>query len=121
MGTKPVRIDAEIHAAAERVAGTMSRSVAQQLGHWARIGQHVEAASRVSHARITSVLDGTSDYDDTLNDFEQAAVRAEWAERIEARRKSLDLGRQFDEQGQSWVGLDEAGSVVEHTPPNIAE
>ena len=118
MATKPVRIDAEIHAAAERVAGTLSRSVAQQLTHWARIGQHVEAAPSVSHAKIVAVLDGKGSYDDLLNDFEQAAVRAEWAERVESRRRDLNLVEKFEESGQSWVGLDDEGAVTEHDPFN---
>ena len=53
---------------------------------------------------------------DELTCEEQAVVRAEWAERIEERRATLDLAAEFAAQGRSWVELDDKGLVIEHRP-----
>ncbi|MCP4223016.1 MAG: hypothetical protein GY773_06715, partial [Actinomycetia bacterium] len=35
----PIRIDAELYASAADAASLMSRSTAQQVAHWARVGR----------------------------------------------------------------------------------
>lgn len=60
------------------------------MNHWARIGLALETAKDVSHRRVIEVLAGSRPYDE-LNDEEQAIVRAEWAERVEATRAALDI------------------------------
>lgn len=90
----------------------MSRSAAQQIAHWAKIGREIESAEGVSARAITEVLAQRSSYD-ALTDEEQAIVRAEWAERIEQRRAALDMTGEFAAEGRSWVELDDDGQVVE--------
>lgn len=94
----------------------MSRSAAQQLAHWARIGRELEASDSVSHRDIAQVLTGRQEYD-ALNPREQAIVRAEWAERLRTRLGEADLARTFAERGQSYVELDGKGEVVRREPP----
>ena len=94
----------------------MSRSASQQVAHWARIGRELEAAESVSHARIARALAGAQSYDG-LNDEEQAAVRAEWSERLTARRERLDLAAESAAAGRTWVELDDDGSVVTRNGP----
>ncbi len=113
--TSPTRIDDELYAAARIVGPLMSRSAAQQIAHWARIGRELEAADSISHGSIADVLAGRRDYDQ-LTAYEQAIVRAEWAERMDARRQDLDFDRAFSEQGRSYVELDD-GRVVRREPP----
>ena len=113
--TSPTRIDDELYASAKVVGSLMSRSAAQQIGHWARIGRELEAAESVSHRDIEAVLAGRRDYDQ-LTAHEQAVVRAEWAERMDARRHDLDLAEAFSGQGRSYVELDEHGHVVRRDP-----
>ncbi len=113
--TSPTRIDDELYASAKVVGSLMSRSAAQQIGHWARIGRELEAAGSVSHRDIEAVLAGSRDYDQ-LNAHEQAVVRAEWAERMDVRRHDLDLAQEFSDQGRSYVELDENGNVVRREP-----
>jgi hypothetical protein len=113
--TSPTRIDDELYASAKVVGSLMSRSAAQQIGHWARIGRELEAAESVSHRDIEAVLAGGRDYD-RLNAHEQAVVRAEWAERMDVRRHDLDLAQEFSDQGHSYVELDENGNVVRREP-----
>lgn len=113
--TSPTRIDDELYASAKIVGPMMSRSAAQQIAHWARIGREIEAADSVSHRAIADVLAARRDYD-RLSAHEQAVVRAEWAERMDARRADLDFARAFSDQGRSYVELDENGQVVRREP-----
>ena len=62
---------------------------------------------------IAAVLASRRRYDD-LNVREQAIVRAEWAERMDALRRGLDLATEFTDQGRGWVELDDEGKVVHH-------
>ncbi len=114
--TSPTRIDDELYASAKIVAPLMSRSTAQQIAHWARIGRELEAGDSVSHRDIADVLAERRNYDE-LNAHEQAVVRAEWAERMDARRDGLDLAREFADQGRSYVELDDDGNVVHRGDP----
>lgn len=113
--TSPTRIDDELYASAKIVGPLMSRSAAQQIAHWARIGRELESGGSVSHRDIADVLAARRDYDQ-LTSQEQAVVRAEWAERMEARREALDLAREFSAQGRSYVELDDDGRVVRREP-----
>lgn len=112
--SSPVRIEMEIFEAAKLVGETMSRSAAQQLAHWARIGREVEASDTISQRDVALVLAGRRHYDELSAD-EQALVRAEWAERVTERQAGLDLAARFEAEGRSWVELDDDGNVVERT------
>jgi hypothetical protein len=109
--TSPTRIDDELYNSAKLVAEIMSRSTAQQIAHWARIGRELEASAGVSPRAVAEVLAGRRDYD-ALDAREQAIVRAEWTERLEERRAALDLAEAFTAEGQPWVELDDDGNVV---------
>ena len=109
--TSPTRIDDELYASAKVVGPMMSRSAAQQIAHWARIGREIEAADSISQRAIAEVLVGHRAYD-ALTAQEQAVIRAEWAERIEARRSVLNLEQEYIEQGRTYVELDDDGEVV---------
>lgn len=76
MATTPTRIDDELYESAKVVASLMSRSAAQQLAHWARIGREIEAGASVSQRSIAAALAGRLPYDE-LTPHEQAVVRAE--------------------------------------------
>lgn len=107
----PIRIDDELYASAKLVGARMSRSAAQQIAHWARIGRELEASHSVSYRDIADVLDGRCDYDELTD---RAVVRAEWTERITERREGLDLADQFARSGRSYVELDTDDNIVRH-------
>ncbi len=111
----PIRIDAELYASATDAASVMSRSTAQQIAHWARIGREVEASSEVSIAHIAEVLRGVRSYD-LLRNAEQAVVRAFWAERMSALLRALRLDEEFVAEGRPYVELDESGNIVRRDP-----
>lgn len=111
----PVRLEAGITDAARDEAARMSRSVAQQVSHWARIGRELERSRDVSAADIRRVLDGAADYD-ALSSREQAVVRAVWSDRIDALRAGLRLSSEYRDSGYRYAELDERGEVLVREP-----
>ncbi len=111
----PIRIDAELYAAATGVAPLMSRSTTQQIAHWARIGRELEASRSTSIDDIARVLCGAKDYDD-LDTEDQAVVRAYWSERMSVLAGALRLDQKFAAEGRPYVELDENGAVVRRDP-----
>lgn len=111
----PIRVDADIYALAATVAPRMSRSTAQQVSYWARIGKELEASPSVSMRAVEQVLACEASYDD-LDSGEQAIVRAEWAARSEERRQALDIAAEFTAEGRSYVELDGASNTAQHQP-----
>jgi hypothetical protein len=109
--TSPTRIDDELYASAKAAGEVMSRSAAQQIAHWARIGREIETGTS-SHREIARVLAGQSSYDD-LGSRDQAVVRARWSERMTGLRESLDLAAEFAAEGVSYSELDAQGNVVQ--------
>lgn len=116
MTTAPTRIDGDVFAAAKAAAAVSSRSAAQQINHWARIGRALESSGTVSPRDIARVLAGGASYD-ALNRGEQAVVRAEWDERATAVREQLDFAVEFATAGESWVEADADGRLVDRPVP----
>lgn len=114
----PMRLDAELADAARATAGSMSRSLAQQIAHWARIGRELERSPGVTAPLVQAVLEGRGGYDQ-LNVQEQAIVRANWAEKIEETRKGLRLDRILAAQGREVVELDAKGDVTVRKPRTV--
>jgi len=111
----PTRIDAELYEAAKATGAAQSRSAAQQITHWARIGREFEASSNVSRQAVARVLAGLDPYDE-IGEREQAIVRAEWDARITERLASLDLSAEFAASGDGWTEADASGAVVARSP-----
>ncbi len=107
----PTRVDGDLFDAAKSVGAVNSRSAAQQINHWARIGREFEASGRVSQRDVERVLAGDGSYD-ALGEREQAIVRAEWDEQVTARVAALDFEAEFTEAGESWSEADAAGRLV---------
>lgn len=101
----------DLFAAAKSAGELLSRSAAQQINHWARIGRELEASRAVSTRDVAAVLAGRASYDD-LGTREQAIVRAEWDERMAALRTDLDLADEFTAAGDTWVEADAQGHTV---------
>lgn len=116
MKTMPTRIDGELFAAAKAAGEVHSRSAAQQLDHWARIGRQLEASPAITHDAIERVLAGTLPCD-AVAEPEQALVRTAWDEQIAARISELDFAEEFAASGSGWVEADADGNVVERQPP----
>jgi len=111
----PMRLDPELTRSAEPVAEKMSRSVPEQIAHWARIGRELERSPDVSVAQVRKVLDGAADYD-ALPAREQALVRAGWLERMQALGAALNLEGDFAASGYRYAELDAQGALTVHEP-----
>lgn len=118
--TNPIRVDSELYAAARSIAPTMSRSTAQQIVHWARIGRELEASNEVSIADLARVLRGEKSYD-VLSTEEQAVVRVAWRERMTALASALRLDQKFASEGRPYVEFDDDGVVTRRDPPHRPE
>ncbi|MEN2740004.1 hypothetical protein ABCS02_19585 [Microbacterium sp. X-17] len=113
--TMPMRVDGDLFDAAKAVGAVASRSAAQQINHWARIGRELEASPGTSPRDIQRVLAGKASYDD-LGERGQAVVRAIWDEQMAERLARLDLAAEFTRTGRSWTEADEQGGAVERVP-----
>lgn len=111
MSTMPTRVDGDLFAAAKSSGAVHSRSAAQQLAHWARIGRELEASAGVSQRDIEAVLAGDGSYD-ALQEREQAIVRGTWDEQVAQRISSLDLTKRFKAADVAWVEADDEGNAV---------
>jgi ParD-like antitoxin of type II bacterial toxin-antitoxin system len=115
MATMPTRIDQHLFEAAKAAGELHSRSAAQQLDHWARVGRELEASPAVTHDEIARVLSGQASYD-TLDDRAQAFVRVAWNQQVEGRIGALDLTGPLAAAGQPWAEGDADGNVVVREP-----
>lgn len=106
----PIRLDRELAAAARDAAHTMSRSVAEQVSHWARLGRELERSPQVSVAQVQAVLRGEAEYD-ALGAPAQALVRTAWDEAISERLAALDLGRDKAAAGLAYAEAGPDGEV----------
>lgn len=68
-----VKLSDDLVETARRASRLWSRSMTQQIEHWARIGRALERAGDVSSARIRQALTAELDFDDLSVD-ERAAV-----------------------------------------------
>jgi hypothetical protein len=109
----PTRVSPGVYEDAKLAAEVLSRSTAQQIDHWARIGREVEASADISTSAIAEVLRGARSYDTLPRAEEQAIVRATWVERIEQLHTHLDLRKVMAQR--SYAELDDAGNVVIRT------
>jgi hypothetical protein len=118
MSTIPTRVDQNLFEAAKAAGALYSRSAAQQLAHWARLGREIEASPSVTQDAIARVLAGQALYDE-LPDPAQAVVRVEWDDRIAATLAELDFTESLHAAGKPWAEADEDGNLVmrEAAPP----
>lgn len=109
------RVSEELFQAASAAGSVEHRSAKQQLEHWARIGQSVDAHTSTSRRRVSAAMEGrlpvtALTYDEGVA-FD-AFVETELAERI----ASTDVGEILRGEGVTTVSLNGAGQLVEHRP-----
>ncbi|MGN6721980.1 MAG: TA system antitoxin ParD family protein [Marmoricola sp.] len=112
----PTRLPADVYDPATVEAAASSRTVPQQIAHWARIGRQLEMSPHVNHRAIAAVLAGEESYD-LLGEREQAVARAAIDERVVELRESLNFEDEFKAAGLRYVEADEAGNVIVHPAP----
>lgn len=112
--TTPTRFDASLFEAARSAGGRSHRSAAQQLAHWARLGQELEASGAISVRDVERALAGQISYDE-LGEREQAAVRTAWREGLDDDLAALDLRAEFVAQGRASASVASADGTVSRT------
>lgn len=111
MSATPTRIEDDVYEAAKVAGSVMSRSAAQQVNHWARIGRELEAAHSISQRDVAAVLSGRGSYDD-LTAREQAVVRAAWEERAHELRAALNFESELTTASDTWFEATPEGVTV---------
>ena len=109
---QPTRIAPDVYAAAQQTAVRESRSAAEQVNHWARIGQSLAMHQAASRRRVEAVLAGTLPMS-VLRPDERDVVNAELDAAITVRAQSTSLG---NAAGVTTVALDDDGRLVEYRP-----
>lgn len=115
--SQPTRLPADVYDSAATQAEAASRTVPQQIAHWARIGRALEMSPQVNHRAVAQVLAGDGSYD-LLGEREQALVRGAWTERATVLRENLDYRSQYEKAGESYSEADEDGNVIIRQPSN---
>jgi hypothetical protein len=111
----PIRLDRELDAAARDAARIMSRNVAEQVSHWARIGRELERSPEIAVSTVRDVLAGRASYG-RLRPPEQALVRADWDEQLSDKLARLDLSQAFAAAAHRYAELDDQGELSVITP-----
>lgn len=90
MSSNSIRIGAELFSLAQQHGALMSRSAAQQVEHWARIGAALEATG-LSVTDVARLLRGGDDGGDNRDPHETTAKDEQdlWA--FKRRRQAKDL------------------------------
>lgn len=111
--SQPIRLPGDVYDMAVSATRIASRTVPQQIAHWARIGRELEMSPDVNHRDIARVLAGFATYD-SLDEKEQAIVRDAWSTRIDELNSSLNLAKEFADEGESYSELDDDGNLIIH-------
>lgn len=111
--SQPTRLPSDVYESAQAAALVTSRTVPQQIAHWARIGRELEMSPQVNQRQVARVLAGAGPYD-SLGEEEQALVREEWAQRATALRGELDYAARLAAEGEAYSEVDESGTVIVH-------
>ena len=84
----PVRLSAELTSRARVAAETLDRSLTQQVEHWARLGQEVEAAVMAATVERLKARSHDADLDKRLALAASAAGRAKALAVIQAKQRT---------------------------------
>lgn len=110
-----VRIEADLYEAAKVAASQESRSTAQQVDFWARIGRRVTAPGTAARRRIEAAIAGELSLRE-LTEPERIVANAEIDESIIRAATSTNVKDQLLAEGKIAVCMDDDGNIVEYRP-----
>lgn len=111
----PTRVNPDIAANAAAVATAESRTFAEQVNHWARIGMQIERSGSIANRRVLAVAAGEAPFS-SLDDDERTVAHAIVDAGIAERAAKHRFGPDARAAGHTTVSLDEDGTVVEIAP-----
>ena len=112
---QPTRIAPDVYAAAQLAARRESRSAAQQIDHWVRVGQGLSLHQSASRRRVEAVLAGSLPMS-ALRPDEREIVNAELDAAVAVKAQATPLGAAVAADGVTTVALDDEGRLVEYRP-----
>lgn len=107
-----IKINDVLAAATRSEADLMSRSMTEQVEHWARIGRAVERMPGISTRRIRAALAAETEFD-ALEDDERAVTLGVLESAVFNPDGDRELQRDKRDNAQPYTALDEQGRVVE--------
>ncbi len=115
-----VKLSEDLVKAARRASRTSSRTMSQQIEHWARIGRAVERGGHVSLERIRGALEAQVEFD-TLNAAERLTVLGELERAVFDPRGDERLTHALRSGGVPTRGVDAQGGLVTQSDSRDAE
>jgi hypothetical protein len=106
-----VKLSDELVEAARAESAVWSRSMTEQVEHWARIGRAIERSGAFSQERVRSALRGETAYD-ALTSEERVAVLGEIDREVFQPRGDAALSRVLLDDSVAPTGIDASGRVV---------
>ncbi|MCA3218445.1 MAG: hypothetical protein ING59_07785 [Burkholderiales bacterium] len=112
-----IKLPTDLVDDARRESNVMSRSIAGQVEHWARLGQTLEALPGFTSDRVRAALEGRMNVDDLSDDEWELFHDQLFAEPSAAEiRAFAALGLQAGA-----VGVDDSGNVVRVSGSGVTE
>ena len=108
----PTRAAADIAETAAAVGRRESRTMAEQINYWTRLGMQLDRSSTVESRRVRAALTGEEQFS-ALSDGERLVAHAAVDTAISARVASARFGQEARKAGQVTVSMDEDGNLVE--------
>jgi hypothetical protein len=109
MSSNSIRISADLFAAAAADGAVLSRSAAQQLEHWAKLGRAFEAGA--SSELVRTVLAAAVQSHGRPASVQFADEQQLWAFKRELQARDLASGGHGSQHTMSWFTREEASSA----------
>jgi hypothetical protein len=113
--THPTRVAADIAESAARVGRLESRSAAQQIDHWARLGRNISMHQTAARRRVEAALAGELTLTE-LTAEERLVVHAELDVAVAEAAQVTSFGDVLAGEGIATVALDADGNLVAYRP-----
>jgi hypothetical protein len=113
--THPTRVAADLAESAARIGRLESRSAAQQIDHWARLGRNISMHQSAARRRIEAVMVGELSLDELSAD-ERVVFHAELDVAIAETAQGTSFGAALAGEGITTVSLDEDGTLTTRIP-----
>jgi len=118
--THPTRVAADIAESAARVGRLESRSAAQQIDHWARLGRNISMHQTAARRRVEAALVGELALTE-LTAEERLVVHAELDVAVAEAAQAGSFGEVLAGEGIATVALDADGNLVAYGPDGTSE
>lgn len=115
MATRPVRVAADLFHDAMLAGDANSRSAAQQIDYWARVGREVVTAESAARDRIVNAVAGHAPLS-LWNAEERVLANAEIDTAIETTAASVDFAARLAAEGVATVTMNADGQMIRRDP-----